>query len=136
MGARSKAGNSALSLSLLAGLPPSFSLSCGGERINVEDELGLGVGMAGPLDLDDALEGHVAVADAEEDRVLGSWGSGGPLARSCVGGKGGAAGRVLRVGGSPNPVRLRNEQRRRRRLRWCGEREEIACVGETARGGE
>lgn len=94
--------------------------------LRVGDELGLGVGLAGPLDLNDALEGHAVVADAEEDRVLGGEGSGGPAAAWDR--RGGAAERVPRGGGSPNPATLRNEQRRRR-LRWRAEREEVACVG-------
>jgi hypothetical protein len=38
--------------------------------LRVGDELGLRVGAAGLLDLDDALEGHAVVIDADEDRVL------------------------------------------------------------------
>jgi hypothetical protein len=67
-----------------------------GHRIRfarVGDELGLGGRIPGLLNLDDALERHAFVSDADEDRVLGG-GGGGALTRGDWGRRGAARGLV------------------------------------------
>ena len=67
-------------------------------HVRVGDELGLGAGVPGLLYLDDALEGHAVVGDADEDGVLG--GGGGARGALARGGRGRrtAAGRLVGAG--------------------------------------
>lgn len=83
-------------------------------QLRVGDELGLGGGVAGLIELDDALEGDALVRNADEDGVLGG------------GGGGGGSGGALPRGGEGPPPRV-----------GAGEREAAAAaVREEARGGE
>jgi hypothetical protein len=61
--------------------------------VRVGDELGLGGRIPGLLNLDDALERHAFVGDADKDRVLGG-GDGGALTRGGWGRRGAARGLV------------------------------------------
>jgi len=74
-------------------------VACGRIRyVRVGDELGLDARVPRLLNLDDALERHAVVGDADEDRVLGGGcrggGAGGALARGGRGRRGTARGLV------------------------------------------